>query len=92
MNNLQNIDHKYPLFVTLNPISDIDKQLIFGEYEYEHPIFDADAIKAQESLEKIQGKRNIWFCGAWAQYGFHEDGLKSALSVAKALGVKAPWR
>jgi len=92
MNNLQNIDHLHPLFVTLNPIEQINKNDIFGEYEYEHPIFDEEAIKAQENLDKIQGKRNIWFCGAWTKYGFHEDGLNSAISVAKAFGIEVPWK
>ena len=57
-----------------------------------HPIFDRAAIDAQHELPAIQGKRHTWFCGAWTGYGFHEDGLKSALSVANALGVQAPWQ
>ncbi|MFT6106162.1 MAG: putative NAD/FAD-binding protein [Rickettsiales bacterium] len=92
MNNLQNIDHQNPLFVTLNPIEKIDQKDVFGEYKYQHPIFDAEAIDAQENLEKIQGKRNIWFCGAWTKYGFHEDGLNSAINIAEKLGVKVPWK
>lgn len=92
MNNLQNIGSNKPLFVTLNPLEEISKQDIFATYHYEHPIFDDKAIKAQENLHKIQGKRNMWFCGAWTKYGFHEDGLNSALNVAKQLGVEAPWK
>lgn len=92
MNNLQNINHSYPLFVTLNPISKIEQKDIFGEYQYEHPIFDNNAIEAQENLDIIQGKRNIWFCGAWTKYGFHEDGLNSAINVAKAFGITVPWK
>jgi len=91
MNNLQNISEKYPLFVTLNPGQKIPDQKIFGRYQYEHPIFDATAIKAQKELEKIQGQRNMWFCGAWSGYGFHEDGLKSAMKVASNFNIKAPW-
>lgn len=92
MNNLQNIDNSHPLFVTLNPIDQIDKKDIFGKYEYEHPIFDEEAIKSQENLDKIQGKRNIWFCGAWTKYGFHEDGLNSAINVAKQFEIEVPWK
>ena len=92
MNNLQNIEHSRPLFVTLNPIDQIDKKDIFGKYEYEHPIFDQETIKAQENLDKIQGKRNIWFCGAWTKYGFHEDGLNSAINVAKQFEIAVPWK
>jgi predicted NAD/FAD-binding protein len=91
MNNLQNIDSNYPLFVTLNPIEKIPKKDIFLEVNYEHPIFDLKAIEAQEDLQKIQGKRNIYFAGAWNKYGFHEDGLLSAVNIVKSLGVKIPW-
>ena len=92
MNNLQNIEHKYPLFVTLNPITKIAKKDIFGQYKYEHPIFDLKAIEAQKSLDKIQGQRNIWFCGAWTKYGFHEDGLNSALKIVKKFDINIPWQ
>lgn len=91
MNNLQNINQDYPLFVTLNPIKEIKKEDIFVSINYEHPIFDFGAIESQENLEQIQGKRNMWFCGAWTKYGFHEDGLSSAIKVAKQLGAQIPW-
>ncbi len=92
MNNLQKIDHDFPLFVTLNPKKEIKKDLIFGQYNYSHPIFDLKAIEAQEKIDQIQGKRNIWFCGAYTKYGFHEDGLSSAIKVANRLKIKAPWQ
>ena len=92
MNQLQNIDPQKPLFVTLNPIKKIHQCDIFASYQYEHPVFDTKAIAAQEKLPSIQGKRNIWYCGAWTKYGFHEDGLNSAITVAKKLKVPIPWQ
>ncbi len=92
MNMLQSIDKKYPLFTTMNPIKEIPQELVFSKVEYEHPIFDFPAIKAQEKIESIQGKNNLWFCGAYQRFGFHEDGLFSALKVVNAIGVKAPWQ
>ena len=83
MNSLQNIDTQYPLFVTLNPFSEIKEEAIFGIYNYEHPSFTLEAIAAQKQLPSIQGKGNIWYAGAWTGYGFHEDGLVSALRIAK---------
>jgi predicted NAD/FAD-binding protein len=65
---------------------------VIAEFDYEHPIFDGPAIAAQRELPAISGKRGVWFCGAWNGYGFHEDGLKSALQVANALGCHAPWQ
>lgn len=92
MNNLQKIDQKYPLFVTLNPNQEIKNSDIFASFKYEHPIFDEDAIRAQEKIAEIQGIDNIYFCGAYQKYGFHEDGFSSALKVINLLGVKAPWQ
>jgi predicted NAD/FAD-binding protein len=92
MNELQGIDKSKPLFVSLNPPLKPDPALTFGKYICEHPQYDAAAFAAQRRLEEIQGKRHTWFCGAWTGYGFHEDGLRSALSVAEALGATAPWR
>ena len=93
MNLLQNIDKKYPLFVTLNPEEgSISKNKIYEEILYEHPILDENALKGQSKLENIQGLNNIWFAGAWTKYGFHEDGIKSALHIAKKLGTNSPWK
>jgi len=92
MNELQGIDKNKPLFVSLNPPFEPEPCLTFGKYICEHPQYDAAAFAAQRRLADIQGKRHTWFCGAWTGYGFHEDGLRSALSVAEALGATAPWR
>jgi len=91
MNILQSIDENYPLFVSLNSNHKIDKNKIFAEFEYEHPIFDDEAIKAQAQFEKIQGLENLYFCGAYLRYGFHEDGLMSAINVARKLNATIPW-
>jgi len=92
MNKLQNINEKNPLFVTLNPIKKPDEALTFERYQYAHPLFDSAAIDAQSRLDTIQGKNKVWFCGAWTGFGFHEDGLKSGLKVARALGGIVPWQ
>ncbi len=92
MNRLQGIDHDKPLFVSLNPPFEPAPELTFGRHICEHPQYNAAAFAAQQRLGEIQGRRHIWFCGAWTGYGFHEDGLRSGLSVAEALGAVAPWR
>ena len=92
MNRLQGIDDDKPLFVSLNPPFEPDAALTFGKYMCEHPQFNAAAFAAQKRLGEIQGRRHTWFCGAWTGYGFHEDGLRSGLEVAEALGASAPWR
>jgi len=92
MNPLQGIDDDKPLFVSLNPPLEPDPQLTFGKYMVEHPQYNAAAFAAQKRLGEIQGRRHTWFCGAWTGYGFHEDGLRSGLAVAEALGATVPWR
>jgi predicted NAD/FAD-binding protein len=91
MNSLQGIDHRFPLFVTLNPAIPISHEMIFDEHNFRHPIFDARAIAAQGEVDRIQGRRNTWFCGAYLRHGFHEDGLASAVAVAARLGAHPPW-
>jgi len=92
MNRLQGIAVDKPLFVSLNPPFPPDPALTFGRYVCEHPQYDAGAFAAQKRLAEIQGQRRTWFCGAWTGYGFHEDGLRSGLAVAQALGARVPWR
>ena len=92
INKLQPLPFARPVIVTLNPTHAPRADSVIGHFDYSHPIFDRAAIDAQRELPTIQGKRHTWYCGAWTGYGFHEDGLNSALSVANALGVCAPWQ
>ncbi|PUE33569.1 NAD(P)/FAD-dependent oxidoreductase [Limnohabitans sp. Jir72] len=88
LNRLQRIPFEQPVVVSLNPLQPIDPATIVGEYDYAHPVFDLSAIKAQQMLPLIQGLQHTWFAGAWAGYGFHEDGLKSGLQVGRMLQAK----
>jgi hypothetical protein len=89
MNRLQNLDPNHDVFITLNPAE--DPKNIIDDIWYAHPQFNPDTDRAQQRLPEIQGRDGIWYCGAWAGYGFHEDGLQSGLTVAAALGAPAPW-
>jgi uncharacterized protein len=92
INKLQPLPFAAPVIVTLNPIRAPRPNTVVKDFNYAHPVFDRAAIAAQRELPAIQGRRNTWFCGAWTGYGFHEDGLKSALTVTNALGIQAPWQ
>ena len=92
MNALQGIDASRPLFVSLNPVVEPAAGTVFGEWSFSHPQFDSRALSAQVRLDDIQGVRHTWFAGAWTGHGFHEDGLRSGLKVAEALGGVIPWR
>ncbi|MBA4791799.1 MAG: hypothetical protein H2042_19015 [Rhizobiales bacterium] len=92
MNALQGLDPKRPLFVTLNPARPVREESILRTDTYEHPVFNLAALEAQKHLWSLQGRRGLWFCGAYFGAGFHEDGLQSGLAVAEALGgVRRPW-
>ncbi|TXI78658.1 MAG: FAD-dependent oxidoreductase [Dechloromonas sp.] len=92
INKLQPLPFKTPVVVTLNPVREPDPAKVIAEFDYAHPIFDGPAIAAQQRLASVQGDNGIWLAGAWGSYGFHEDGLKSALRVVNGLGVMAPWQ
>lgn len=81
MNNLQNIPHDDPVFVTLNPLKPIDERLIYDEKLFRHPLFDHEALQAQKRLAQIQGQNRSWYTGAYLRHGFHEDGYASAVRV-----------
>lgn len=85
LNKLQPLPFAQPVIVSLNPVRPIAAAHVIGEYEYAHPVFDERAIRAQQELPSLQGHRHSYFCGAWAGYGFHEDGLKSGMQAARQL-------
>ena len=92
MNALQHLPMSSPLFLTLNPTREPRPEHLIRTEVYEHPQFDAAALRAQHDLWSLQGQQQTWFCGAYFGSGFHEDGLQSGLAVAEALGgVRRPW-
>lgn len=91
LNQLQDLPFETPVLVTLNPHTPPAPETVHASFDYEHPIMDQSTIAAQQQLPSIQGKDGIWYAGAWTGYGFHEDGLKSALRVAAAFDVAPDW-
>ncbi len=88
MNLLQGIDSPDPFIVTLNRTDAIDPAKILRRMRYEHPVYSHASVAAQARKAEIQGQRHTWFAGAYWGWGFHEDGMRSAVDVAKALGVQ----
>lgn len=92
LNRLQPLKTKNNYFVTLNPPEgSLNLNSIEREFFYEHPQFDKESIQAQKSLTQIQGVGGIYYAGAWTRYGFHEDGILSAVNVAKLMNIEIPW-
>ena len=88
LNMLQPLPWQQPVVVSLNPVQDIPSGQVIGAYDYAHPVFDLAAIRAQQELPGLQGRQHTFFCGAWMGYGFHEDGLKAGLGVARQLLIE----
>ena len=91
MNNLQNLPAHRNVFVTLNPGRMPAADLVYDQHDFDHPVFTREAIRAQQQISAIQNVNRVSFCGAHLRYGFHEDGLLSAVNVAKSLGADIPW-
>jgi predicted NAD/FAD-binding protein len=89
---LQPLPFNTPVVVTLNPPFEPAADKVLAEFEYAHPLFDSAAHDAQRAFADLQGERSTWFCGAWLGYGFHEDGLKSAIAVANAIAERGSTR
>jgi uncharacterized protein len=87
MNLLQGIDSPEPLFVSLNRQAEVDPAKVHGRWVYHHPLYTAATVAAQARRPEIQGVDRIWYAGAYWGYGFHEDGARSGVAVARALGV-----
>ncbi|MEO1238813.1 MAG: FAD-dependent oxidoreductase [Pseudomonadota bacterium] len=90
MNSLQPIPQDDPMFVTLNATQHIREECIYDEATFSHPLYDLDMLAAQDMIRAINGSHNTWFCGAWMRNGFHEDGLQSALDVARLIAARSP--
>jgi predicted NAD/FAD-binding protein len=83
MNRLQGLEGP-DVFVTLNPR--VTPARVWLERTYAHPVFDLPAVAAQGQVARIDGVNRTWFCGAYWGWGFHEDGMRSAERVARAIG------
>ncbi|MFG0275665.1 MAG: NAD(P)/FAD-dependent oxidoreductase [Phycisphaerales bacterium] len=87
MNSLQRLPVSTPICVTLNDPGTIDRARIIREIEYHHPVYSPGAFDAQRRLPEVSGRRRVHFCGAWCGYGFHEDGVRSAVAACARFGA-----
>lgn len=90
MNLLQGLDSPEPLVVTLNRSDAIDPAKVLRRLRYHHPVYTHASVAAQRRKAEIQGVNRTWFAGAYWGYGFHEDGMRSAVEVSRAFGVHWP--
>jgi predicted NAD/FAD-binding protein len=95
MNRLQGVSDRENYFVSINRSDRIAAERRIKTIGYEHPLFTLGAVRAQAEIprlnERAAGTTETYFCGAWTRCGFHEDGLLSALNVARQLLGRDPW-
>ncbi len=94
MSELQGVSDREHYFVSINPPSPPAEASIKRRLVYEHPLFDLAAISAQQQLPRLHQaghETHRYFCGAWQRYGFHEDGLWSAVNVCTEILGRDPW-
>jgi predicted NAD/FAD-binding protein len=87
LSRLQSLDSSSPLLLTLNDTARIDPAKVLRTFCYDHPGYGRDSIIAQSKVDRISGQRRTHYCGAYWGYGFHEDGVNSALRVARSFGL-----
>jgi predicted NAD/FAD-binding protein len=85
MNRLQDVSKRKNYFVSINPHHDLDERKILKEIDYDHPLFDVPAIKAQDELDTLNASGPVYFCGSYFKYGFHEDAFASAVKLCSHL-------
>lgn len=90
MNHLQSLESERPFVVTLGRGQDIDPARVLARMRYHHPVYTHASVAAQARRGEINGVNRTWYAGAYWGFGFHEDGLRSGVEVARALGVQ--WR
>jgi predicted NAD/FAD-binding protein len=83
MNILQGLDARDTYCVTLNRSADIDPARILKRLVYHHPLFTPEAVAAQKRHGELNGARRTYYCGAYWRFGFHEDGVASALAALR---------
>jgi predicted NAD/FAD-binding protein len=91
INRLQPLPFTSPVMVTMNPVEAPRDDRVLGTFDYHHPVFLEGSDEAKRRVVSLQGRDRTWFCGAWTRYGFHEDGLLSAVNVVRQMGVAIPW-
>jgi predicted NAD/FAD-binding protein len=88
MNSLQSLRADREFCVTLNRTSVIDPSKIIGSFSYAHPVYTPEGVAAQARHDEISGQNRTHYCGAYWGWGFHEDGVRSALRVVQELGAQ----
>jgi len=84
---LQCLETQRHYCVSLNPVPAVPRERVIEAMNYTHPLYSIEAMATQDQLRRLNGQRNTFFCGSYLGYGFHEDGVRSAVDVARIFGI-----
>tara|TARA_B100000029_G_scaffold516132_1_gene627121 strand:- start:542 stop:1816 length:1275 start_codon:yes stop_codon:yes gene_type:complete len=87
LNKLQSLDENRDFCVSVNPGPNLDPSRILASFDYSHLVYEPATLSYQQQLNSLNGKRNTYYVGAYLGYGFHEDGVASAVHTANNLGI-----
>lgn len=91
MNSLQGVSQKQNYFVSINDLNLVRENLVLKKIIYEHPLFTVESMQAQQKLPSLNGKSNVYYCGSYFRYGFHEDAFLSSVNLSEILLGQKPW-
>lgn len=91
LNLLQDLDCPSIIMVTLNPPRVPAEDQVLEKFSFAHPMVTKESTGSHSRIGQVQGVNNTWYAGAWQRHGFHEDGLLSAINVARDFGIHPPW-
>jgi len=87
MNRLQGLETTHDYLVSLNATHLVDPDAVIYEVDYDHPMYTTASVRSQQRLRSLNGIRRTAYCGAHLGYGFHEDGVASAVEACAYLGA-----
>jgi uncharacterized protein len=88
LNHLQRVPTKRRYCVTLNDPGRIAPELAIARIDYDHPVYTHATLEAQQAIRAANGARGTYYCGAYLGYGFHEDGVRSALDAVREIAER----
>lgn len=91
MNSLQGVSEKVNYFVSINDPGLINEKMVIKRIEYDHPLFTPQTAEAQKKLPELNKQGNLFYCGSYFRYGFHEDAFMSAVELCKVLSREPIW-
>jgi len=91
MNALQGVSESVNYFISINDPGLVREERVLRRIEYDHPLFTTESVAAQKKLPELNKQGDIYYCGSYFRYGFHEDAFMSAVDLSQVLSKEPIW-